>query len=253
MNLGQLRREVRRILQEPTKDLWEDDELNDYLNEAATVMTADCQPLQAVASLSSVTGQQEYLLPSDVDEVFAVGYQIGNVFVQLEPTNPRIATQDARYLGIPNKFWVRAATNVSLNRGSDGLLDVDPINPQNQNKTGKMLGLSATPSETGKQIVIQYYANHFRMTNDLDIPVIPVFAMRGLIAYAVSIAKQKEQDYAAISKVYMPIYQDFTAKLRKKNVDRGIQMRGQHRAFIPGVDRENSNAGTDVIRLPWSQ
>ena len=114
MNLGQLRREVRRILQEPTEDLWEDDELNDYLNEAATVMTADCQPLQAVASLSSVTGQQEYLLPSDVDEVFAVGYQIGNVFVQLEPTNPRIATQDARYLGIPNKFWVRAATNVPV-------------------------------------------------------------------------------------------------------------------------------------------
>lgn len=252
MNLGQLRREVRRILQEPTASLWDDSELNDYLNEAATVMTADCMPLQAVHTFNTVIGQQEYELPADTDEVFAVSYQIGNVFQPLDPTNPGVGTKDARYLGVPDKFYVRAQTAYKMNRGSDGLMDIDPIEPQNGTKTTMIIGLNPTPSEADKQVVIQYYANHFRMANDLDIPVIPLFAQRGMIAYAVAQAKYKEQAYAEIGQVYMPIFNDFTKKLKVKNMDRGIQMRGRHKAFIPGVSEANENKGTDVIHLPWS-
>ncbi len=251
MNRGQLRREVRRILQEPEAALWEDDELNDYLNEAAAVMTADCMPLQAVATLTTTSGQQEYELPSDVDEIFAIGYQVGNVFQDLTPCNPQVGTQDSRYLGVPSQFYVRSLTAHKMNRLSTGLMDIDPVNDQNGNAVTMMLGLNPAPSESDKQVVIQYYANHFRMTNDLDIPVIPLFAQRGLIAYAVAQAKYKEQAYAEIGQVYMPIFNEFTQKLRTKNMDRGIQMRGRHKAHIPGVAPERGY-GTDVIHLPWT-
>lgn len=251
MNLGQLRREVRRILQEPTAALWEDDELNDYLNEAATVMTADCQPLQAVTALTSVSGQQEYILPEDTDEVFAVSYQISNVLSPLEPGNPRLGSEASKFLGIPAQFYVRAQTNQIMQRSSDGLLDLDPVNVDKPTSVRKVLGLNPVPSETGKQIAIQFYANHYRMKTDLDIPVIPLFAQRGLIAYAVAQAKYKEQGYAEIGQVYMPIFNDFTKKLRTKNLDRGIQMRGHHKAYVPGIE-SHPTGGTDVIYLPWS-
>lgn len=253
MNLGQLRREVRRILQEPTASLWDDSELNDYLNEAAAVMTADSMPLQAVTTLNSVVGQQEYELPGDMDEIFAVGYQVGNVFQDLLPCNPQVGTQDSRYTGTPSRFYVRAQTAQTMNRLSTGLMDIDPIDSQNGNRTSMVIGLNPAPSEADRQIVIQYYANHFRMTNDLDVPVIPLFAQRGLIAYAVAQAKYKEQAYAEIGQVYMPIFAEFSQKLKVKNMDRGIQMRGRHKAYIPGVtDQERTGHGSDVVHLPWT-
>jgi hypothetical protein len=51
----------------------------------------------------------------------------------------------------------------------------------------------------------------------------------------------------------MPIFAEFSQKLKVKNMDRGIQMRGRHKAYIPGVtDQERTGYGSDVVHLPWT-
>ena len=253
MNRGQLRKEVRRILQEPletTASLWTDEELNDYLNEAAVVMTSEAQPIQDVCVLLSVQGQQEYPLPPQVHEIYSISFQHGNSLQPLTPVNPRVGSEYSRYLGIPCSFYVRAMTPNLNNRATTGLADVDPIDSQNSKVHSMVLGLSPLPQSTGNQIVIQFYADHFVMTNDLDVPIIPVDCQRGLIAYAVAIAKQKEQAYGEITTVYMPQFQEFMSRLKKKNIDRGIQMRGRHKAYVPDQSPRDEYA-TNVVFLPW--
>lgn len=253
MNRGQLRKEVRRILQEPsetTASLWTDEEINDWLNEAAVVMTSEASPIQDICVINSVHGQQEYPLPPQVNEIFSVSYQYGNGLQPLTPVNPRIGSENSRYLGVPAHFYVRAFTPNTNNRTSSGLADVDPIDPQNSKAHSMVLGLSPLPQASSNQIVIHFYAEHFRMSNDADVPIIPVDCQRGLIAYAVAMAKQKEQAYGEITQVYMPQFTDFVGKLKKKNIDRGIQMRGRHRAYVPG-ETGRDDIGTNVVYLPW--
>lgn len=255
MNLGQLRREVRRILQEPTEtsvSLWEDSELNDYLNEAAVIMCAEAQPIQDVRVLTSVQGQQEYPLDDDIKEIFSISYQYSNGLVPLCPTNPSVGSEDSRYLGLPSHFYVRAMTPNTNNRTSAGLADVDPINAQNSKQHRMVLGLNPLPQSSGNQIVVHFFASHFKMTSDVDVPVISADCQRGLVAYAVAMAKYKEQAYGEINQIYLPMFQEFTKQLKKKNIDRGIQMRGRHRAYIPGEMPRNEH-GTDVVHLPWTQ
>lgn len=252
MNLGQLRQEVRRILQEPaetTSSLWTDAELTDYLNEAAEVICADVQPIQAVELLTSVSGQQEYLVPSTVKEIFAVSYQMNNALLPLEPTNPHPAIEGTPYRGVPSLYYAREYTRKTANRNTDGTMDLDDVTAT-ANEHRLVIGLVPAPNASGRQIVLQTYSKHYTMSDDTDTPIIPIESQRALIAYAVSMAKQKEQAYAEITTVYMPMFKDFKDQLKKKMIDRGIQQRGRHKAYVPG--ESNSKLGTDVVYLPFT-
>jgi len=253
MNRGQLRTQVRLILQEPaetTNSLWTDSEINDYLNEAAEVICADVQPIQAVELLTSTAGVQEYLLPDTVKEVFAVSYLSGNNLIPLNPTNPHYATEDTPYRGIPDLYYTRAYTRKTANRATDGTMDLDDVTAT-ANEHRIVLGLVPAPSATGAQIVAQTYSKHYTMSSDSDNPIIPIESQRAIIAYAVAMAKQKEQAYAEITTVYMPMFKDFKDQLKKKMIDRGVQARGRHKVYVPGEVPRGSYA-SDMVQLPWS-
>lgn len=246
MNLGQMRKEVRRILGEPTPSLWLDDELNDYINEACKVMVSECQPAQMVWAKTLTPSGQEYDLPDDCDEVFGVGIKRSNTIFQLDRISPVQAQDGAYWTGLPSKFYVRTKSPVHAPKVSDGSLSISPISTTDSNVKKQVLGLMPVPSQADV-IYIYYYQSHYTMQSDADYPAISTEFHRGIIAYAIAMAKQKEEAYAEISQVYMPQFAEFMKRFKRKAMNGGVQS-GFNKA--KGTGEGEYFAATDVIYIP---
>ncbi len=246
MNLGQIRKEVRRILGEPTPSLWLNDELNDYINEACKVMISEAQPAQAVWAKVITAGSQEIILPSDCDEVFGVSIKRSNTIYHLERMSPVEALDGAYYSGIPSRFYVRSNSPVMAPKESDGSLAVAPIDAGDNNIKRQVLGLMPVPSQADT-VYVSYYQSHYIMQSDADYPAIDTAFHRGIIAYAIAMAKQKEEAYAEISQVYMPQFAEFMKRFKRKAMNGGVQS-GFNKARSASTGEQYES--TDIIYIP---
>lgn len=220
MNLGQLRLEVRRALHELEADLFSDNEINDWLNEAAKIMVSNAQPVQAIHQFTTVASQQEYLLPVDLDEIFNVThYDTGvNNLRYVQPNQVQIGGDQT---GVPGFFYIR---NQALKTGqmtSTGLTVAD-ANMSDPGIARTVIGLFPVPS-AAKQVTVFYYSRHGQMQNDGAIPMVPPEFRRGLVCYAVALGKEKESAYAEADR-HRKMFQDFSDRLREKMICDGQDM-----------------------------
>lgn len=214
MNRGQMRLEVRRAIAELTADLWSDAEINDWLNEGAKIMVSNAQSVQAMYQLTTVAGQQEYLLPEDVDEIFSVTYFDAGV-QQLIPIDARQVQIGTNQSGNPRWFYTR---NQSLQTGqmsSTGITVADVSESEGQ-VPRLIIGLFPLPS-AAKQLTVFYYARHYNMRVDGAVPAVPPEFRRGIVQYATALAKEKEMAYAEADRC-RKMFQDYSDRLREKMI-----------------------------------
>ncbi len=245
MNLQQMILEVRRAVNEITADFWSDAEITDYLNEGAKIMCAEAQPLQAFFQQTLTAGTQEYVLPEDFDEVYSVAlYHSANIY-QLKPTSPEAAQFGNRIQSIPEYFYIRKQVAATAGQQSDGSIAVAAIN-DNPNAGKSVLGLWAIPN-AADVLTVFYFSRHFQMRLPSDVSPIPTEYHRGPVAYAIAMCKQKDEAYGEMNTIYLPMFQQFTDKLKRKMASRGQAME------FPKVKvlGENDYSGnSSVIFLP---
>ncbi|HEY9684692.1 MAG TPA: hypothetical protein V6C86_24135 [Oculatellaceae cyanobacterium] len=247
MNLGQMRTEVRRAIDEPTADFWADSELNDWLNEGAKLMVSESQPVQTFYQLACVAGQQEYNLPSDVDEVFDAKLWIGSL-LPLSPTSPRGVQEASQQPGQPEKFYVREIVAQTAGQGSNNNITVTPSTPTWTSGGGKVIGFYPTPSSSAWTVTLSYFSAHYTMVNDTDVSPVPLEYHRGIVAYATAIAKQKDEAYSEMSDIYMPIFEKFRDRLKVKMMNAGQELTHPKIQVLGEEDYYSPN--TSIIIIP---
>jgi len=239
MNLAQMIAEVRRGLDETTPDFWTDAEITDWLNEAVKVMTSSTQQLQAFYQFTTVSGTQEYALPSDLDELFNVVH-FRSTLTPLSLTSPQAAQMGNQNPSIPGRFYLRSVAAQTAGQGTDGNITLGSI--ADPPVYSKILGLSPVPNQTGDTVTVFYFSEHFTMTELTDTSPIPVAFHRGPVSYAIAMGKQKEEAYGEMDRA-LQMFGQFTEKLQKKIINSGqevafpsVKMRGEeHYNFPTGV------------------
>lgn len=231
MNRGQLRREVRRKLNESSADLWSDAAINDWLNEAVRTMIVISQPLQTAFQFypslrdgSTSEYKSEYILPADVDEVYQVTAHTGSNF-PLQLVDESVIADGTRVSGSPEYCYIKDSTMVTIEPLSDAPgLSVQALNSDNSQVARKVLGLYPVPSTDESAITVFYFSKGFDMTNDNQIPhAIPLAFHRGIIHYATSLAKEIEEASAEADRE-MGKFQEYAKALKEKMISRGQQM-----------------------------
>lgn len=224
MNKGQMRHEFRIAVGELDEDdsFYTNDQIDNWLNEAAKVMASIAQPIetlfQVTTSLrrgSTTEYAVEYELPPDMDELFGVTLFNGADEHELTQINEGIARRNNQSVGIPDRFYLRGLTRKRADNGATGITVAD----LDGKRTRMMLGLYPRPAGA-YPITVCYYSHHFDMKNDFDVPIIPVQFRRGLIAYALWLAKKADDAYAEAN-IYKAEFAEFADKCREKMINRG--------------------------------
>lgn len=244
MNRGKMRLEVRRAIDELTAEFWTDAEINDWLNEGAKTLVAIAQPLQMMTQFNTIANQQEYVLNPDIDEIFSVNFNDGSNLYQLEPCDAKSVQWGTPSTSTyPTHFYLRFQSLATGGHAQSGII-LGPVSDDNA-EPQMTLGLHPSPQVTGKAVTISYYARHVLMTNDLQVPQIPVEFHRGIVYYAVAQAKVKDEAYAESDK-FMEKFSNYAEKLRDKVISGGQEMR-----FPKVTDRDTvlSPPGDIIIRL----
>lgn len=242
MNRGAMRREVRRFLGEPVADLWSDAEINDWLNEGAVLMCAESESLQAFYKKQTTANQQEYELPKNCDTVYSVKYFVSDLY-DLIQTDATSQIGD-RTSGKPSHYYLRQYVNQTAGQASDGNLTLTDLG-DSPNDTGSVIGFIDTPSASTHYFIVLYFAKHYLMTADADVPVIPYEFRRGIIAYATAMGKMKEEAYGEANDIYLPMFESFKNKLKRKMTHRGITQFPKTKI----VD-ETRRSGSSWIQIP---
>lgn len=238
MNLGQMRLEVRRAIDELTASFWTDAEINDWLNEGAKIMVSISQTLQSVHQFSTEQGKQEYLLPADLDEIFGVTLSMGGSLTQLRPTYAENVQWGNATSGVPNQFYTRSQTGESVSQDDNGLT-VSKV----AEGPRTLIGFFPIPS-SAYQITINYFARHGTMRNDLMCPLIPVEYHRGIINFAIAQAKVKDEAYSEANR-FLEQFKEYSDRLRDKSIARG---QGMEFPSVTLTDEYELPKGEIVIR-----
>lgn len=219
MNRGQMRLEVLRALNAEDDTFFDTTSINDWLNEGIKTMCSVAQPLQAVATFTTVAGKQEYFedVPKDIDQIFGMYIYQNNSF-KLEQTDIRwIADGMGNRQGRPTKFYTRRYSQQTGSINSAG--NITPANIPNG--PAFVVGLDPKPA-SAMQVTMYYYPRHYNLTDDLDVPIaIPDEYHRGVIAYAVALGKEKEAAYGEAER-WRGIFREYADRLRIKSISRGV-------------------------------
>lgn len=218
MQLSQMRLEVRRAIDELTEDFWSDDEIDAWLNEGAKVMVSIATPLQSGYQFDTDPGIQEYVLPDEVDEIFAVAINYSGLR-QLRPTLAERVQWSQSYTGIPAEFYTRYLSLKTQMHDGTGIT-VDAAGGTNEQKF--VLGLHPIPSGEN-QVTVSYFAKHYTMTQDTDVPQVPVEFHRGIVNYAIHLAKEKDEAYAEADR-NLEKFKNYCDRLRDKMISQGQEM-----------------------------
>lgn len=225
LNRGQMRLEVRRAVGELTEStsLYTDAELNDWLNEAAVVMTSIAQPFESFFSFtcslqpgSSSAYLAEYPLPETVDEIFAVSYSDGGRQVPLKRADN---ITGIRIEGQPSHFYTRYLSKQTAELRDTGIV-VQPIKPDG--KARMVLGIYPAPS-SAYVMTVSYYARHFAMDSDFEVPIIPPEYRRGLIKYVEALAREKDDD-VDLANVCRTHFGNFADQLKSRVANQGQEV-----------------------------
>jgi len=220
MNLGQMRLEVRRAIDELTADLWSDAELNAWINEGAKLMTSNCQQTQAIFQKTLTSGQQEYVLPDDVDEIFSVYLHNNSSNYPLKPIKPSGGQLGSASSGTPGFFYTRYNSLHTGDHVSTGITVTAAT--LNQVEPKFVLGLFPVP-DSAMSLTIFYFSRHYEMKHDGAIPMVPLEFRRGIVAYATALAKEKEMAYAEADRKRQE-FKDFSDRLKEKMISEGHEM-----------------------------
>lgn len=103
--LAELRVQVRDRLDEPSGAFWTDVQINKWVNEGAREVARRAEVLQTRDEIATVSGTQEYTLPSDVVRVYRVEYE--DASNQIWPLEYR------DFNNMDSVWWTRQATTDS--------------------------------------------------------------------------------------------------------------------------------------------
>ena len=230
MQLGYLRRHLREQLKEtnPDDSLWTDLTLNDFLNEGAKVFASRTQPIDTLFQFqcSLVPGtttnefRREYKLPADMDEIFSVFLYNGEQY-ELRKCDMAYALRNSNFVGIPDRFYVRALTRKRIESNSQAITPSE-LDTSNK-KARRMIGLHPKPS-TNYVVTVCYYASHFWMRNDADSCIIPFEFCRGVIDYAAYLAHSSDEMYATAN-LYLEKFNSAVEGCRAKMINQGQETR----------------------------
>src|SRR3984957_1817356 len=223
MNLGQLRFALRRDIGELNPRLWTNAELNDWLNEAAQVMSAECECFQRTIQAMwnpnyFYNNGQEMVLPNDFLAAIDVKWLQGSLFDQ-EPSNFWDDQGNALVKGTPFRYYIKQGVDELTPQGpTSPNIPPSPLpaTPGVGDQPTAVFGLYPQPSQGQGPLTIFYLARHPQMTNDAQTPKIPIEFHRGLVEYAKVFAKESE---GAIDEADRALkkYSDFKERLKERN------------------------------------
>lgn len=220
LNLGRIRLEARRLLDGEGDNFWADKELNDWANDACNLMLAISQAFEQVYRFSTVVGQQEYPMPTVVGLLKPPIKLYNNTQRDLTQTDQDLAQDGSGTRACPYEFYVRWLTGKTVNEQTDGSLTIANVDTTNPSASRMVVGLNPVPDAV-YPITVPYYARHFTMRSDLDVPTIPPEHHDGIVAYVVSKGKAKEQAFAESDR-FKQVFNEHATKLRDRNISKGI-------------------------------
>lgn len=103
--LSELRTMVRDRVDEPSAAFWTDPQLNRFINEGAREVARRGEVLQTRDEITTVSGVQEYTLPTDVVRVYRVEYQ--------DSSNQIWPLEFRDFNNMDSVWWTRQATTES--------------------------------------------------------------------------------------------------------------------------------------------
>lgn len=220
MNLQQMRLEVRRAIDEITPNFWTDAEINAWLNEGAKLMCMSAQPLQATHQFMTVANKQEYPLPPDVDEIINVSIAAGGSVRNMQLVDPRYVQIGTSSTGAPESCYLRTLAQHLTDHAANNL-QINQVNTLDPTTHAMVLGLYPVPG-AAYPVTVQYFSRHFEMVGDAAVSPVPPEFHRGIIAFAVSLAKEKDGAYAE-AKIYEQRFFDYSMRLKEKMQNQGQQ------------------------------
>lgn len=224
MNRGELRLAVRRALDAVNDTrFFSDAEINDALNEGLQTLCAIAESLQAAHQFTtelepgSTNFKQEYALPDDVLEVFAVALNNGDVR-DLDEISAGRALVGARGAGVPTHYYLRGYTKDRF-QIQQSSIEKKPAERGSNPPARFVLGFDPPPA--GEYLItVFYFSVHDRMESDADIPSIPVWCHRALVKYAESLMCEKDSAKAEADRAMMK-FNEYAEKLRDRMITRG--------------------------------
>lgn len=201
---------VRQRIGELEPNFFTDYEIVLELNTAAKDMCSEAQSIQAVEQFTTTqvedeTWAQEYILPSNVDQVLAVSYFQGALF-PLKYAN-RSDLQVGGYVpGLPQCFYLNTKTQFLSPQIAGGSINVQPMNPNTAQQGNIVLGLWPVPAQE-TPIYVWYLAFHPEMINPLDWCLIPSRFKKAWTSYAIARMKEKAEALDA-AKYYDAQYEE---------------------------------------------
>ncbi len=223
MNLQEMMLEVRSALDDDgTTELWSDDEVKRWLNQALRIMCSVAQPLQSHHRFLTVLGQQEYVLPDSVIRIFGVQYNDGIVRT-LTPRDTLTAQDGAYATGVPDYFYLRNRTLNTVTHTSTDLA-VAPVDPNKPQKAAMVLGLDPIPATSNIPVIVNHFSRHQLLIMPADCPNLPEEFHDGLCAYAIAKGKEKESSYLEANQIFWPRYKDHLTNLKDNYIMDGQDM-----------------------------
>lgn len=225
MNRGELRAEVRKLLFEDDADFWSDAEINSWLNEGVRLMCKESHALQSIYQFSptlkpgsTTEWQSEVVLPADISEIFSVVMVNGTTKTKLRYRDFRIMASSQRVGGTPTDYYLRRWTRQQLQDYSTGL-SLSEIGTSGALPT-MVLGLNPVPSSASLVFWVHHYPTHYELLDDIDIPVIPIEARRGLIHYGAHLGFEKENS-PEDSDRHLAKFRDYLGRLKEDQIHGG--------------------------------
>ncbi len=107
--LLEIRTKVRRRLDEAAARFWEDDDLDDWINEGTRDLARRAEVLQTTSTINSVVDQQQYALPTNVLRVHRVEWSRTGTF----DSTSQITALEFRPFNSMDSVWWSAQTSTT--------------------------------------------------------------------------------------------------------------------------------------------
>src|ERR1700729_3123383 len=207
---------VKSEIGEPEQYNWSDFQIQNDLNFAAKKMCSIGGTLTGFSNLSlgvagsATIGLQEAFLPSNIDQIKACKYFMGQLF-DLEPHDWKSLQIGSVVGSIPRWYYTKTSTK-SMTPQVQSTTDIqqisqDPKLPQGS-AYAQVIGVWPIPPNPS-QIHVWYSYFHPAMTDPDDICEIPERFLEGWAAYAIARCKRSEQAHRRAQAYSMKFDQTF--------------------------------------------
>lgn len=197
MNLGEIKRKVKRILGDESGALIEDTDIVDWVNDAQIDIARKSEVLQDYVSQDVIADQTQYNLPDDFIKIVAVSYNgidlsktTRSELSSISPARDAESLRDtpSRYYLWGNRLWLFPKPNTDL---SDGLIIYYVFSPQ-------------------------------PLSDDRDVPTIPIHMHEAILDYCISKGREMNEELEG-SAFSMNKYDKSVTLARDEAKDQGME------------------------------